>query len=268
MHGTHGLSLIDLDLLLRAYAVGLFPMADARDDPEIFWVEPEQRAILPLDKFHMSQSLRKTIRSDRFMVTCNRDFTAVIEACAEAAADRKQTWISHNIQRSYVDLHKRGHAHSIECWQDDRLVGGLYGVEIGRAFCGESMFSRTTDASKVALAHLVAAMRLGGFMLLDCQFMTAHLASLGATEIPQKSYLGLLEHALRGTRFARPKRPRVDYSGAVAGDSADGDSALVAAFSSLLGASAVGPVWPDRSSPSAGFSSPGKLIAQFLTHTS
>ena len=195
---------IDLDLLLKAYASGIFPMADARDDPDVFWVEPKARAVIPLDNFQMSRSLRKTIRSDRFRVTADTAFADVIDICATQAADRKETWINAEIEEAFVQLHQLGHAHSIECWQadettgEDRLVGGLYGLAIGGAFCGESMFSRSRDASKVALAWLVARLNVGGFELLDCQFMTDHLASLGAIEISQDEYVNKLRKKGQG----------------------------------------------------------------------
>lgn len=169
-------------------------MADSREASELFWVEPRSRAIIPLDAFHLSRSLRRTIRSGRFSVTMDRDFLAVITACA----DRDETWINDDIEHAMVTLHSTGHAHSIEVWDHGELVGGLYGVKLGRAFFGESMFSRRTDASKVALAWLVARMKVGGFSLLDCQFMTAHLASLGAVSISRKDYVALLSAALGG----------------------------------------------------------------------
>jgi len=191
---------IDLPILLRAYAVGLFPMADDRSARSIYWVEPEQRAILPLDGFHLSKSLRKTIRSDRFEVTADTAFAQVVSLCAQTAEDRPTTWINRDIEEAFNRLHHRGLTHSIECWTgtgaDRQLVGGLYGLILGRAFFGESMFSRATDASKVAMAWLVARLRVGGYTLLDCQFMTPHLASLGAIEISAETYSGLLGEAL------------------------------------------------------------------------
>jgi leucyl/phenylalanyl-tRNA--protein transferase len=190
------MSMLDPDLLLRAYSVGVFPMADGRAAPEIFWVEPKKRGVLPLDGFRLSRSLAKTIRSDRFTVTADMAFSAVVAGCAQATTDRPDTWINPQIEAAYADLHRRGHAHSIECWHDSLLVGGLYGVSLGAAFFGESMFSRRTDASKVALAWLVARLRVGGFRLLDCQFITDHLASLGAVEIAREAYAGLLDAAL------------------------------------------------------------------------
>jgi leucyl/phenylalanyl-tRNA---protein transferase len=189
------MAVIDPDLLLRAYAVGVFPMSDSRAARDVYWVEPKRRAILPLDRFHLSRSLRKTLRSGRFRVTRDRAFAAVIRACAE----RTETWINPEIERSYVELHRLGHAHSVEVWSEGALVGGLYGVRIDAAFFGESMFSAATDASKVALAWLVARLKVGGFRLLDCQFMTDHLKSLGAVELPQSDYLQLLAAALEGS---------------------------------------------------------------------
>lgn len=191
---------IDPDLLLRAYSVGVFPMADSRDAADIFWVEPKKRGILPLDGFHLSHSLRKTLRSDRFAVTADMAFERVVAACARATADRPETWINGQIEEAYGLLHRHGHAHSIEVWRHGDvggdLIGGLYGVTLGRAYFGESMFSRATDASKVALAHLVARLRVGGYRLLDCQFITDHLATLGAIEIGRADYRALLDAAL------------------------------------------------------------------------
>jgi len=193
---------IDPDLLLRAYSVGVFPMADSRDAPDIFWVEPKKRGVLPLDGFHLSHSLRKTLRSDRFAVTADRAFQRVVAACADASDDRPETWINPQIETAYGILHRNGHAHSIEVWRQGdvggEMVGGLYGVSLGRAFFGESMFSRATDASKIALAHLVGRLRAGGYTLLDCQFITDHLASLGAIEIGRTRYRALLDEALGG----------------------------------------------------------------------
>jgi leucyl/phenylalanyl-tRNA--protein transferase len=185
---------LDPDLLLRAYSIGVFPMADSRDAPDLFWVEPKKRAILPLDAFHLSKSLRKTLKSSMFEVTCDRAFGEIVQLCAE----RDATWINAEIESSYIRLHEAGRAHSIEVWKDGKLAGGLYGVRLGAAFFGESMVSLARDASKVALAWLVARLIVGGFRLLDCQFMTEHLRSLGAVEIGQKDYLALLESALGG----------------------------------------------------------------------
>jgi leucyl/phenylalanyl-tRNA--protein transferase len=188
------MSRLDPRLLLHGYASGIFPMADSRDAHELFWVEPRTRAVIPLDRFHLSRSLRRTIRLGRFAVTRDRAFGEVIAACAA----REETWINAELEHAMIALHGSGHAHSIEVWHDKDLVGGLYGVKLGRAFFGESMFSRMTDASKVALAWLVARLRVGNFTLLDCQFMTEHLASLGAVTIPRETYVALLSAALGG----------------------------------------------------------------------
>jgi leucyl/phenylalanyl-tRNA--protein transferase len=186
------MSRLDPRLLLQGYATGIFPMADSRDAADLFWVEPRNRAIIPLDRFHLSRSLRRVLRSGRFEVTLDRDFHAVISACAE----REETWINDELERAMLALHASGHAHSLEIWTGVELVGGLYGVKLGRAFFGESMFSRRRDASKVALAWLVARLKAGNFTLLDCQFMTEHLASLGAISVPRETYVALLSAAL------------------------------------------------------------------------
>lgn len=185
------------ELLLKAYAAGIFPMSEHRDDPEIFWVDPRERGVLPLYAFHVPKSLRKAVRRGPFTVTCDTAFADVIRACAEPAPDRSSTWINRPIEDAVNELHELGFAHSIETWRGDELVGGLYGVALGGAFFGESMFSTTTDASKVALVHLVARLRLGRFKLLDTQFVTEHLERFGAVEIPAREYLVKLEHALR-----------------------------------------------------------------------
>ncbi|MEO5972090.1 MAG: leucyl/phenylalanyl-tRNA--protein transferase [Sphingomicrobium sp.] len=186
------MSRLDPRLLLQGYAAGIFPMADSREAAELFWVEPRTRAILPLDRFHVSRSLRRTLLSGRFTVTLDRAFAEVIAACAR----REETWINAEIEHAMLALHASGHAHSIEAWAGDALAGGVYGVRLGRAFFGESMFSTERDGSKVALAWLVARMKVGGFTLLDCQFMTAHLASLGAISMPRATYVALLAAAL------------------------------------------------------------------------
>lgn len=189
------------EILLRAYAMGIFPMSDGRDDPDIHWVDPRLRGVLPLDGFHLSRSLARCIRSERFRVSVDTAFERVVEACA----DRDETWISQRIQRLYLKLYHRGFAHSIEVWDRDRLVGGVYGVALGAAFFGESMFSRQTDASKVALAYAVHRLRAGGFRLFDTQFLTPHLASLGAQELSRADYHRLLADALdRQAQFAPP----------------------------------------------------------------
>lgn len=187
---------LDPELLLRAYSIGIFPMAENRDADDVFWVEPKTRGIFPLDGFHMSRSLARTLRRERFTHSADRAFGAVIAACAEPAPGRGDTWINPQIVEAYTLLHRIGHAHSIECWRAGELVGGLYGVRIGGVFFGESMFSRVPDASKAALAHLVARLDAGGFRLLDSQFITGHLASLGAVEVPRETYLELLGAAL------------------------------------------------------------------------
>jgi leucyl/phenylalanyl-tRNA--protein transferase len=190
VHGTS--DEITPEILLRAYAMGIFPMSDGRDDPEIHWIDPRRRGVLPLDGFHISRSLAKRIRSGAFHVTTDQDFQAVVEACA----DRGETWISQRIQRLYLQLHHMGFAHSIEVRAGDALIGGVYGVTLGAAFFGESMFSRRTDASKVALAYAVHRLRAGGFRLFDTQFLTPHLASLGGVEIARADYHHRLADAL------------------------------------------------------------------------
>ena len=187
------------DELLHCYATGVFPMGEARDDPRVFLVEPDMRGLIPLEAFHIPTRLRRTVRAGRFDVRVNTAFAAVVEACASAAPGREDSWINDPIRRLYGELNARGHAHSIECWEDERLVGGLYGVTLGGAFFGESMFSRERDASKVALVHLVARLKRGGWRLLDAQFMTEHLGQFGAVEVPQSAYL----RQLRTARSAR-----------------------------------------------------------------
>jgi leucyl/phenylalanyl-tRNA--protein transferase len=192
----HGTSRLTPEILSRAYAEGLFPMAEQRADPTLYWVSPEKRGILPLDNFHVPHRLARTVRSGRFTVTADQAFTEVMLACAAPVPGREETWINSEILRLYTALHAGSHAHSIECWQAGKLVGGLYGVRLGAAFFGESMFSRARDASKVALVHLVEGLRRGGFVLLDTQFITAHLARFGAIEIPREHYLAKLAGAL------------------------------------------------------------------------
>jgi leucyl/phenylalanyl-tRNA--protein transferase len=174
----------------------MFPMAERRGDPALYWVSPEQRGIIPLDDFHVPQRLARTVRSGKFTVTADRAFTEVMMNCAAPAPGREESWINDEILRLYIGLHAGGHAHSVECWQHGELAGGLYGVRLGAAFFGESMFSRRTDASKVALVHLVDALKRGGFTLLDTQFITAHLARFGAVEVPRRQYLALLHDAI------------------------------------------------------------------------
>jgi leucyl/phenylalanyl-tRNA--protein transferase len=273
MHAPRAFDIIEPELLMLAYRSGIFPMADSREDPEIFWVEPRLRAILPLDGFHLSRSLARSLRRGRFTITCNLAFSQVMDECAAPRAvteptedgeegEEGRSWISHRIQASYETLHDLGYAHSIECWLNSadgsgrQLVGGLYGVGFDRAFCGESMFSRVPDASKVALAWLVAALRRGGGMLLDCQFITPHLATLGAEEISQKRYLTLLR---RAQFSAPPAAGAADGVAAGAGVGVGVDPlALPEAFAALL----------DDAASAGSASSPGKFIAQALTHTS
>jgi leucyl/phenylalanyl-tRNA--protein transferase len=191
---------LDPDLLLRAYASGIFPMAERADSPDVFWVEPRRRGVLPLGGFHLPKSLAKTLKQERFRFTVDRAFGAVLAGCAAPAPGRSETWINPLISDAYQALHARGSAHSVEAWTaDGELAGGLYGVRLGAAFFGESMFTRVRDASKCCLAALVARLRVGGFTLLDTQFLTEHLAGFGAIEIPAKDYRGLLSEALSGS---------------------------------------------------------------------
>ncbi|MBW4329740.1 leucyl/phenylalanyl-tRNA--protein transferase [Stakelama sp. CBK3Z-3] len=237
---------LDPQLVLRAYAMGVFPMADHRDAANVYWVEPKLRGIMPLEGFHLSRSLRKTINSDRFRVTADTAFADIIALCAESADDRPDTWINPSIERVFGELHDAGLAHSVECWLDGELVGGLYGLALGRAFFGESMVSRARDASKVAMAWLVARLKVGGFTLLDCQFQTDHLASLGAIEIPRDDYVALLSAAVG--------------DGVVSGSGADGASsgADFGALDRLL----------DDESDEIVSPPSGKRISQLLGHTS
>jgi leucyl/phenylalanyl-tRNA--protein transferase len=252
------MSRLDPRLLLEGYATGIFPMADSRDAADLFWVEPRSRAIIPLDEFHMSRSLRRTLRSGRFSVTLDRAFHDIVLA----SADREETWINDEIERAMLALHSTGHAHSIEVWQAGRLVGGLYGVKLGRAFFGESMFSRVTDASKVALAWLVARLKVGGYTLLDCQFMTPHLASLGAVSVSRRTYVALLSTAL---------------GGGAAGSGAGGETSAAGGASAGRSAAGAASSPPDllalerllEATGAAGASGPeGYVIAQLLGQTS
>ncbi|MDJ0947346.1 MAG: leucyl/phenylalanyl-tRNA--protein transferase [Alphaproteobacteria bacterium] len=196
------MSELNADILLRAYAAGLFPMAESRQDKELFWVDPEWRGVIPLDEFHMSRRLRRILRNNPFEVRFDSAFAEVMKGCAEPRPGRSDTWINDEIMRLYGDLHAMGRAHSVECWQDGRLVGGLYGVSISAAFFGESMFTRVTNASKIALAYLVAGLIKGGYVLLDTQFLTRHLEQFGAREISRQEYRALLGEALsRHARF-------------------------------------------------------------------
>jgi leucyl/phenylalanyl-tRNA--protein transferase len=247
---------LDPQLLLHGYATGIFPMAESRDASELYWVEPRERAIIPLDGFHLSRSLAKTLRSGRFTVTRNRDFAGVIAGCA----DRPETWINAAIEQSMLDLHERGYAHSFEVWTQSRsLVGGIYGVALGGAFFGESMFSRVTDASKVALAWLVAALKAGNFSLLDCQFMTDHLASLGAISLPRATYVALLTAAVGSAAAAGSAVPASAVPGRPSPppDRRVGPPDL-AVLDTLL----------DAAGASGNGGASGKLITQLLGHTS
>ncbi|MFK3692562.1 leucyl/phenylalanyl-tRNA--protein transferase [Agrobacterium tumefaciens] len=187
---------ITVDILLRAYSAGLFPMADSADDPELFWVEPEIRGIIPLNDFHVSKSLAKAMRKKPFDIRFDTAFEAVMAGCAAEAPDRPSTWINATIRKLYTELHQIGHAHSVEAWEGDELVGGLYGVSLGAAFFGESMFSRRTNASKTCLVHLVERLRAGGFVLLDTQFTTDHLKTFGAIDVPKLEYAKMLDLAV------------------------------------------------------------------------
>ena len=185
------------EVLLKAYACGIFPMAEDADDPALFWIDPPERGIIPLDAFHVPSRLARTVRSTKFTITCDRDFSALIDACAEPGPKRARTWINAPIRQLYRGLFEIGHCHTVEVYDGDALVGGLYGVSLGRAFFGESMFHRARDASKIALVHLIARLRLGGFELLDAQFMTDHLKTFGATQVSQERYGKLLASAIR-----------------------------------------------------------------------
>jgi len=234
-------------------------MADAADDPSVHWVEPRLRAILPLDGFHLSRSLKKVILGEAFHVTTDRAFADMVALCAEPAADRPTTWINPVIKASYDRLFRLGHAHSVECWQRGELVGGLYGVTLGRAFFGESMVSRVRDASKVALAHLVARLRAGGWQLLDCQFITPHLESLGAIEIPQADYLRRLYSVLAagaGTGGGATAGAGGAAAGVPSPPFVAGDWGALDALGAALG------------DTRATGSPPGYVIAQLLTNTS
>ena len=248
------MAVIDPDMLLGAYSIGVFPMSNGREAPEVIWVEPKRRAIIPLDGFILSRSLRKTLRAGAFAVTTDRAFAEVVRHCA----DRKETWINGEIEESYNLLFSESHAHSVECWQEGELVGGLYGVALGGAFFGESMFSLRRDASKVALAWLVARLKVGGYRLLDCQFMTDHLRSLGAVEIRQEDYLVLLTEALSA---GAPDGAGAGVEGA-AGEAALGLPPAAAEFGALDRLLAADPT-RTVDGPASGW-----VIAQLLGQTS
>ncbi len=256
MHGPAP-PIIPSDMLLLAYRSGLFPMADSREDTEVFWVEPDERAIIPLDTFQPGRSLRKIVRQDRFRVTIDTAFADVVAACAAPRPDHPESWISDRIAASYGALHEAGYAHSVECWleQDgeDRLAGGLYGVAFDRTFCGESMFSRADNASKVALVWLVAMLKRADFRVLDCQFMTGHLASLGAVALSQAQYLEKLVEARD-----HATNPMVTMT---LGDA-------YASFVSEASAPSSSASSPSSALPALSSSSPGKVIAQSFIQTS
>jgi leucyl/phenylalanyl-tRNA---protein transferase len=186
------------EVLLKAYACGIFPMAESADDPALYWIEPDMRGIIPLEGFHLPARLARTVRATPLTVWVNRDFDAVIDGCAEPKNDRARTWINARIRKIYRSLHEHGHCHSVEVYDGETLVGGLYGVTLGQAFFGESMFHHARDASKIALVHLIARLRAGGYRLLDTQFVTDHLKTFGAVEVPKLRYHRMLEEAIAG----------------------------------------------------------------------
>ena len=214
------MSSITPQVLLKAYTAGIFPMAESADDPALYWIEPDERGVIPLDRFHVSHSLRKSVRSRVYEIRVDTVFDQVIEACAAKTEMRDVTWINHRILKLYKQLHKMGCCHSVESWQGGQLVGGLYGVRIGAVFFGESMFSRATDASKVALVHLVARLNAGGFKILDAQFLNAHLEQFGTYTLPKAEYRPLLDAALDG-------------SGDFVGFKQDGDAEVVLKWAML-----------------------------------
>ncbi len=238
------------DLLVRAYAAGFFPMAERRRDPHIVWVSPEERGVIPLRGFHVPRRLARTVKSDRFQVRTDTSFATVMAACAESAPGRSETWINDEMIRLYCALHQTGHAHSIECWREGRLVGGLYGVQLGAAFFGESMFSRERDASKVALVHLVARLIRGSFELLDAQFLTEHLAQFGTIALPRSEYLERLGPAIARTGEFYCPEPS-GKSGSFSLAVASGDVGLTGAVEATVGA-----CWP------------GWLVLQLITQIS
>ena len=244
----HGAARITPELLLRAYAEGIFPMAERRNDPDLFWVSPQSRGIIPLETFHVPKRLRRTVRGDRFVVTVDAAFGEVMRACAASTPERPESWINDEFLSLYAALHASRHAHSLECWQNGALVGGLYGVRLGSAFFGESMFSRERDASKVALVHLVARLKHGGFALLDTQFITEHLKQFGTVEIPRGEYLARLKRAIA----------KEAYWPAPSGSSAGFSVSVESGERTLTGPldATVARVWP------------GSLALQLITQTS
>jgi leucyl/phenylalanyl-tRNA---protein transferase len=204
------------EVLLKAYACGIFPMAESADDPALYWIEPDMRGIVPLEGFHIPARLARTVRSTPWIVDVDRDFDEVIEGCAEPKQDRARTWINSRIRRIYRALFERGNCHTVEVYDGEQLVGGLYGVVLGRAFFGESMFHRRRDASKIALVHLIARLKIGGYRLLDTQYVTEHLKTFGAVEVPKRRYHRLLEDALTGDADFGALPPERRISGAEA----------------------------------------------------
>lgn len=240
---------IDPDELLLAYRIGVFPMAETRDAPDVLWIRPKTRCILPLDRFHVPKRLARTVRGDRFEVRCNTAFEKVIHECAAAGPQRDDSWINPSIADAFSELHRRGFAHSVEAWDHEELVGGLYGLSIGAAFFGESMFSLRTNASKVALVHLAARLKMGGYRLLDAQFPNPHLEQFGALEISETEFDGLLADAVAANASFYSIGPSASDSASPSGPST----------SSAKGSS------PDSSSVGTGG---GASVMQVITHTS
>jgi leucyl/phenylalanyl-tRNA--protein transferase len=251
----HGSARLNTELLLQAYATGIFPMAQRRDDASLYFVSPEERGVIPLDRFHVPRRLARTVRSERFSVRIDTAFDQVIGACAAPAPGRHESWINAEIVALYVELHRQGFAHSVECWREGRLVGGLYGVRLGAAFFGESMFSHERDASKVALVHLIARLKRGGFALLDAQFLTDHLARFGAIAVPRRTYLRHLASAIKRAadfRCANAYCPEPSGSSGTASFApASGEVAFTGATEATTGAT-----WP------------GWFVLQLITQTS
>jgi leucyl/phenylalanyl-tRNA---protein transferase len=265
------------DLLLRAYASGVFPMAESANDPDIYWVEPKQRGIIPLNAFHIPASLAKAVKRERFTIKIDTAFESVMHACAESRPERAQTWINDQILEGYFSLYKIGHAHSVECWQGGSLVGGLYGVSLRSAFFGESMFSRVTDASKVALVYLVARLIAGQFKLLDTQFLTTHLSHFGAIEVSRKLYKQHLQKAMQQEAdfMALDQYQFIaGASGAVVGTGSAAAAGLGRdlrfGFSSVVSSSDPAPFSASEAAPTSTVSGPlsGKDILHLITQTS
>jgi leucyl/phenylalanyl-tRNA---protein transferase len=253
------------DLLVRAYMAGVFPMAERRDSADVFWVDPRERGVLPLDGFHLPKRLARTVRQDQYAVTINTAFRAVMEACAQSTTERRESWINHDILAAYTHLHEMGLAHSVEAWHEGRLVGGLYGVSLGGAYFGESMFSRARDASKVALVHLVARLRVGGYVLLDTQFITSHLAQFGAIEVSRSTYRERLKEALATDGdFYRLDRPGYCSLGISTGAGAGAASPSAEGRGARDGDLALGR--PPNTSVSGPVS--GNVILHWMTQTS